>query len=84
MPTSPLYLNIHQQLTHQLEQAIASQRETLALMVVAVSQSVAAQLGRIARSMPLNTTQVAKEQRVRRFLDNERITQETHYHPIVR
>jgi hypothetical protein len=68
----------------QLEQAIASQLDTLALIIVAVSQSVAAQLGRIARSMPLDTSQMAKEQRLRRFLDNERMTQATHYHPIVR
>jgi len=35
---------------------------------------MAAQLGAIARAMPLNTTQMAKEQRLRRWLDNERIT----------
>jgi hypothetical protein len=34
--------------------------------------------------MPLNTMAVAKEQRLRRFLDNERITQTDHYHPLVR
>jgi hypothetical protein len=32
----------------------------------------------------LHTTQDSKEQRIRRFLDNERITQATHYRPIAR
>ena len=84
MPTSPLYLTISQQLTNHLEHALPSQVRTLALVVIGVTQSVTAQLGRIARTMPLETTQMAKEQRLRRFLDNERITQATHYHPIVR
>ncbi|MBP1468948.1 hypothetical protein EYB53_024785 [Candidatus Chloroploca sp. M-50] len=84
MPTSPLYDSIHQQMTDQLVDALTSQLTTLALIVVAVSQCVAAQLGRIARAMPVDTTQSAKEQRLRRFLDNDRMTQETHYHPIVR
>jgi len=34
--------------------------------------------------MPLDTTQYAKQQRLRRFLDNERITQADHYQPLVR
>lgn len=41
-------------------------------------------MGKIARALPLNTSQYAKEQRLRRFLDNERITQADHYQPLVR
>ncbi|MFN8505781.1 hypothetical protein [Kouleothrix sp.] len=74
MPTSPLYDSTSQQLTAQLPNALASQIETLALLVVASSQSVSAQIGKLARAMPLDTTQAAKEQRIRRLLDNERIT----------
>jgi len=61
-----------------------SQLDTLALVVVGITQSVAAQLGKIARAMPLDTTQYAKQQRLRRFLDNDRITQADHYQPLVR
>jgi hypothetical protein len=67
-----------------LPEALPSQIETLALLVVAISQSVSAQIGKIARAMPLNTTQAAKEQRIRRLLDNERITQEDHYQPLAK
>lgn len=79
MPTSPLYDSTSQQLTAQLPGALPSQIETLALIVVGIGQSVSAQIGKIARALPLDTTQAAKEQRIRRLLDNERITQEEHY-----
>ncbi|MBK9712553.1 MAG: hypothetical protein IPO81_14745 [Kouleothrix sp.] len=84
MPTSPLYDSTSQQLAAQLPNARPSQVETLALLVVASSQSVSAQIGKIARAMPLDTTQAAKEQRIRRLLDNERITQEDHYQPLAK
>lgn len=84
MPTSPLYDSTRQQLTNQLTDALASQIETLALVVVAIGQSVSAQIGKIARTMPLDTTLAAKEQRLRRLLDNERLTQDKHYHPVAK
>ena len=84
MPPSPLYDSTAQQLAAQLPDALSSQVETLALLVVAISQSVSAQIGKIARAMPLDTTQAAKEQRIRRLLDNERITQEDHYQPLAK
>jgi len=84
MPTSPLYDSTSQQLTTQLPQALPSQIETLALLVVGIGQSVSAQIGKIARALPLDTTQAAKEQRIRRLLDNERITQEDHYQPLAK
>jgi hypothetical protein len=84
VPTSPLYDSTSQQLTTQLPEALPSQIETLALLVVGISQSISAQIGKIARAMPLNTTQAAKEQRIRRLLDNERITQEDHYQPLAK
>ncbi len=73
MPTSPLYDSTYRHLAAHLPAALASQIETLALVVVGVSQSVSAQIGKIARAMPLDTTQAAKEQRIRRLLDNERL-----------
>ena len=78
MPTSPLYDSTRQYLTTHLTAALDSQIETLALLVVGIGQSVSAQIGKIARALPLDTTQAAKEQRIRRLLDNERITQEQH------
>jgi len=84
MPTAPLYDSTRQYLTTHLTAALDSQIETLALLVVGISQSVSAQIGKIARALPVDTTQAAKEQRVRRLLDNERITQERHYQPLAK
>jgi hypothetical protein len=84
MPTSPLYDTIRAALTQRLPNVIDSQLETLALVVVGISQSVSAQIGKIARSLPLDTTQYAKEQRIRRLLDNERITQADQYQPLAK
>jgi len=84
MTTSPLYDSTHQHLTTHLTEALASQIETLALVVVGISQSVSAQIGKIARALPLDTTQAAKEQRLRRLLDNERLTQAEHYQPLAK
>jgi hypothetical protein len=84
MATSSLYDSTRAALTSRLPDVRDSQLKTLALVVVGVTQSVSAQLGKIARAMPLDTTQYAKEQRLRRFLDNQRITQTDHYQPLVR
>jgi hypothetical protein len=84
MPTSALYDSTSQQLSAQLPGALASQITTLALIVVGIGQSVSAQMGKIARALPLDTTHAAKEQRIRRLLDNERITQAEHYQPLAK
>ena len=84
MPTSPLYDSTRATLAARLPAVRDSQLDTLALVVVGITQSVSAQLGKIARAMPLDTTQYAKEQRLRRFLDNERITQADHFQPLAR
>jgi hypothetical protein len=84
MATSVLYDSIRHKLATGLPKALASQVETLALVVVGISQSVSAQLGKIARAMPLDTTAFAKEQRVRRLLDNQRLTQQDHYLPLAK
>lgn len=83
MPTSCLYDSTRNALASGLPAVRASQLDTLALVLLGISQSVSAQLGKIARAMPLDTTQVIKEQRLRRFLDNERVTQADHYQPLV-
>lgn len=84
MPTSALYDSTRSTLASRLPTALASQLDTLALVLVGVVQSMSAQLGKIARAMPLDTKQAAKEQRVRRLLDNPRISQAEHYQPLLR
>ncbi len=84
MPTSRLYDSTRSALASRLLDVRGSQLDTLALVLVGITQSVSAQLGKIARAMPLDTTQAIKEQRLRRFLDNERITQAEHYQPLAR
>lgn len=83
MPTSPIYDSTRATLGRQLPDVRPSQLDTLALVVAGIVQSVSAQLGKIARAMSLDTTQYSKEQRLRRFLDNERITQIDHYQPLL-
>ena len=84
MPTSQLYDSTRRHLAAQLPAALDSQLDTLALVVVGISQSLSAQLGKIARALPLDTSQMAKEQRVRRLLDNERLTQADHFQPLAK
>jgi len=84
MPTSPLYDSTHRHLAAHLPAALASQLETLALVVVGISQSLSAQIGKIARVLPIDTTLAGKEQRIRRLLDNERLTQADHYQPLAK
>lgn len=83
MPTSRTYDTTVATLQQQLPAALPSQIASLSLALVGVIHSQAGQLGAIARAMPLDTSQVCKEQRLRRFLDNTRITLGTHYQPLV-
>lgn len=84
MPTSHLYDSTRASLRQHLPEVLDSQLDTLSLLIVGAVQSMSSQLAKIARAMPLDTTQLSKEQRLRRFLDNERITQADHYQPIVK
>lgn len=83
MPTSPLYDSTRARLAQHLPQALDSQLDTLSLVLVGVVQSLSSQLANIARAMPLDTTEASKEQRLRRFLDNERLSQAAHYQPLL-
>ena len=84
MPTSPLYASTRAALAARLPAGRTSQLDTLALVLVGMTQRVSAQVGASARALPLDTTQSAKEQRLRRLLDNERITQADHDQPIAK
>lgn len=83
MTTSALYDSIRATLDRRLPAVLPSQRESLGLALVGVVGSMSSQLAKVARAMPLDTSAFAKEQRLRRLLDNERLTQHDHYHPIV-
>ena len=84
MPTSVLYDTTIRQLGTQLPTALPSQHATMGLLIVAAVQGMSSHIAGLARAMPLDTTLAAKEQRIRRFLDNDRITQANHYQPIVK
>ena len=84
MSTSTLYDSTHSALQPLLPDVRDSQLENLALLTASAAQTQSAHLGKLARALPLAATQDSKEQRIRRFLDNPRITRASHYHPIVR
>lgn len=84
MPTSPVYDSIRAALQQHLPTVIDSQIESLGLAVVGAVQSMSSQIAKIARAMPLDTTAHSKEQRLRRLLSNERLTQTDHYQPILK
>jgi hypothetical protein len=83
MSTAGLYDSIRASLQQHLPTVIASQIESLGLAIIGAVQSMSSQMAKIARAMPLDTTELAKEQRLRRLLSNARLTQTDHYQPIV-
>jgi hypothetical protein len=83
MSTSRLYDSTRAALRQHLPTVIDSQLDSLGLAIVGAVVSLSSQVAKIARAMPIDTTARAKEQRLRRLLDNERLTQTNHYHPIV-
>lgn len=84
MSTSKIYDSTRAALRQQLPGVIDSQLDSLGLAIVGAVQSMSSQMAKIARAMPLDTTEHSKEQRLRRLLDNERLTQTDHYQPIVK
>src|SRR5918911_4230887 len=84
MSTSPLYDSTRAALQQALPAVRSSQLDSLALVVASATQPQSPHLAALARALPLATTQDSKEQRIRRFLDNPRMTQATHYRPIAR
>jgi hypothetical protein len=74
MPTLTLYDSTRAALQAHLPNVIASQIDALALVIAGAAQSQSAQMAAIARALPLDTTQESKQQRLRRLLDNARIT----------
>jgi hypothetical protein len=72
------------QLTSQLPDLRPRLAAPLASALVGMSQSVSAQQRAIAAAMPLKTKQHSKIQRLRRLLDNPKLSATDVYQPIVR
>lgn len=84
MPISTRYDTILTQLTSQLPNLRPRLAAPLASALVGMSQSVSAQQHAIAGAMPLKTKQQSKIQRLRRLLDNTKLSAADVYQPIVR
>jgi hypothetical protein len=84
MPISTRYDTILTQLTSQLPDLRPRLAAPLASALVGMSQSVSAQQRAIASAMPVKTKQQSKIQRLRRLLDNAKLTATGVYQPIVR
>ena len=83
MPTSPRYDSIAAALTRAAPAIRPRLRAPLVCALVGMSQAVSAQQRQIASAMPLTTKQASKIQRLRRLLDNGRLTAEAVYQPVV-
>src|SRR6185369_3731399 len=84
MPTSARYDSITAQLTRHLPELRPRLRDPLVCALVGMSQAVSAQQRAIAGAMPLKTKQQSKIQRLRRLLDNAKLTAKDVYQPVVR
>jgi hypothetical protein len=84
MSTSSRYHSIAAQLTSLLPSLRPRLRDPLVCALVGISQAVSAQQRKIAAAMPINTKQHSKIQRLRRLLDNAKLTAKDIYQPIVR
>jgi hypothetical protein len=78
-----LYDSTKQLFTQYLPRVIETQRTNLALLVSAAAHAQSCHLADLARALAVPGKQASKVQRIRRTLDNERITQRSHYRPIV-
>src|SRR5262249_32975603 len=84
MPTSMRYDSIATQLSIHLPTLRPRLRDPLVCALVGMSQAVSAQQRAIAAAMPVNTKHQSKFQRLRRLLDNAKLTAKDIYQPIVR
>ena len=79
-----LYDTILPQLEPTLSDVPTTQLRNLAWLVATAAATQAGQLGPLARALPFPTLAASREQRLRRFLSNARVTQATHYRPLIR
>jgi hypothetical protein len=84
MPTSTRYDSIAAQLSRHLPCLRPRLRDPLVCALVGLSQAVSAQQRKIASAMPITIKQQSKIQRLRRLLDNPKLSAKDIYQPIVR
>jgi hypothetical protein len=84
MPTSTRYDSIAAQLSIHLPTLRPRLRDPLVCALVGMSQAVSAHQRAIAAAMPITTKQQSKIQRLRRLLDNAKLTAKDIYQPVVR
>ncbi len=84
MSTLRLYDSTQAALRERLPLILPSQCTNLALLVAAAAHAQSCHLADLARALPVPTLQASKVQRIRRTLDNDSITLDTHYRPVVR
>src|ERR1043165_5019830 len=78
------YDTIMTQLQSALPGVPDTQLSNLALLVATAAETQHGLLGALARALPLPTKAASREQRLRRFLDNARVTQASHHRPLIR
>lgn len=83
MSTSSRYDTIAAHLTAAVPALRPRLLDPLTCALVGMSQAVSAQQGDIAAAMPLDTKQQSKVQRLRRLLDNPKLSAEAIYQPVV-
>jgi DDE family transposase len=84
MPISTRYDSITAQLINQVPELRPRLRDPRVCALVGMSQAVSAQQRAVASAMPVNTKQQRKIQRLRRLLDNAKLTATDVYQPVVR
>jgi hypothetical protein len=83
MLTSPVYDSIRRQFQRHLPDVCTTQCDNLSLFTLGAASSGSCHLHRLTKGIPLPGTERSRVQRFRRFLDNGRISQATHYRPLV-
>ena len=78
MSTADRDASIPASLQQHLPTVIASPIDSLGLAISGAVQRMSSQMAKIARALPLATTALAQEPRLRRRLDNARLTQTDH------
>lgn len=83
MLSSPRYDSIAARLSQMLPSLRPRLLEPLSLALLGISQAVSSHQAAIAAALPLDTKQQSKLQRLRRLLDNPKLSPEAIYQPIV-
>jgi hypothetical protein len=78
----PLYHKLLEQLCQWLPEERATRRRNLALMIMGIYLSASVHLSRIVSKWPVDAKEPSLEDRLQRFLDNERLSPRRCYRPL--